>query len=136
MVNFPTAGFTAGASGSKLASLPTRCAVLTAPAANPYALGATTPLYPARTFSGSEPLGPVPVTDAGADTASGCTAIGLRTLCPRRSAQVSDPNVYWSNAALVRLISMVYVADRRGSTVSTVGVTFTVVPGGACTLAT
>jgi trehalose monomycolate/heme transporter len=49
---------------------------------------------PARTGRVREPLVPVALTAAGTWTPSGLTAIGLRTLCPRRSARVSEPKVY------------------------------------------
>jgi len=78
----------------------------------------------------------VPVTSAGAATATGRTAIGLRTLCPRRSLQLSAPNDHWPNASVVRVMSTLNVTDLRGGTTMVDGVTVTVNPGGAWTRAT
>src|SRR4051812_15784761 len=89
-----------------------------------------------RSGSVTEPLVPWPAVFSGAPTTTGRTTIGLRTVCPRRSSQDSAPNAQLPNAAVVRFTVTLYVADLPGPTTITDGLTVTVKPAGACTLAT
>ena len=60
------------------------------------------PVKPGVTLIAVEPLVPVPLTCAGAAAATGLTASWLRTVNVPL-VQVSEPNAYWSKAALVRV---------------------------------
>jgi hypothetical protein len=84
---------------------------------------------------------PVPVTSGGAASATGRIAIGLRTSdemrppAPALLTQVSEPNAHWFTAAVVRVTVTVKDFVRPGRMTNRFGETVTVVPAGACTLA-
>ena len=60
------------------------------------------PVKPGVTLIAVEPLVPVPLTWAGAAAATGLTTSWLRTE-NSPLVQVSEPNAYWSKAAVVRV---------------------------------
>src|SRR4051794_22527947 len=95
---FAAAGPSAGACGLNPVVEPTSGLVVTSDGVSPNGLATSVPLYPVRSGRFSEPLVPVPETFGAADTTTGRTAIGLRTLCPRRSSQDSEPNTQTPSA--------------------------------------
>ena len=83
-----------------------------------------------------EPLTPLPTASRGAASATGRTAMLLRTewlcgLLPFFSTQVMEPKVYWPSGAVVRVMVTEKLFDWPGGITRWVGLTFTVVPAGA-----
>ena len=62
------------------------------------------------------------------------TVIGLRTSCPSKSLQVSDPNDHSSPAASFRVTVTEYVAVAPGCTTRSLRSTLTLKPDGASTV--
>src|SRR5436305_5168930 len=108
---------------------------LTVSASSPAPLTLNVPVYPARSGMAVLPVAPVPVTSAGAATATDCTAIGLVTALPSKPRQVSEPKPYEPNPAVVRVTVTVNVAVPLGRTTIAGGSTLTLYPAGALTSA-
>src|SRR5690349_7267449 len=98
MVFLNTDGPSAGASGLNVVLVPTSRLVVTVEAARPFTRVLSGPVTPGRTWNCFEPLVPLSLRSSGADTGAARNAIGLRTVWPRRSDQVSEPNDHWPNA--------------------------------------
>src|SRR5690242_8328614 len=135
-VVFKTVALAAGAVGSKPRSSPVSFWLVIVDLTSPYAFAVTTPAYPPCTVTVPLPLAPEPPTSPAADSATGLTAIGLRTACPRRSVKVSEPKAHLPYAALVRVNATVNVTDLPAGTLIVAGVTLTMKPAGACVDAT
>ena len=78
---------------------------------------------------------PLIAISGGAASATGRTAIGLRTTCPRLSVHVIDPKAHAPRVAVVRVTVTLKDLDWSGGTVILLSDTVAVNPGGACTVA-
>lgn len=78
------------------------------------------------------------MTSAGAATATGRTAIALRTGStePTSGFQVTAPNTHWPRGASVRVNSTLNCAVLPAGTLRRLGVTLTLKPAGASTWGT
>src|SRR5262249_16070540 len=133
-VNFGVCGLACGLVVGNAAPLGlVRAAWFTSAGTSPATEVDSVPSKPGCTATAAEPAAPVPVTSAGALTATGRTAIWLCTVCTP-SAQSSAPNAYRPNAAVVRVNVTWYERIQPEPITSWVGLTVTLKPDGAVTV--